>query len=513
MSRLTQLLERAATSKGIEDKVAVVSAVLSDPDALDVQEQEETFTPPDAVASAARRGLRLRDKVKAGTAVGVRRANQLANKEQVSLSVIGRMVSYFARHGAQKPADVGTDAEPTPWLVAWLLWGGDPGREWANKVWKRAQECVEDQVADIFEEHRRDLLKQPDLREAFAFTNSDGDLREAMSLDPSVYIAAYEAELSHSDVVNRNLRLYPRAVFEQAVKALAERAEREAVGAVKGHPSPWEADNAGGFDVVGRWFDIKMRENADGSLTATGVLALLNSALGQQINANIRAGFRIGTSTRAPGKLTAHRMEASSPYYKFGNNRFLDGFDVDVVEEWGLGQSGTIDVVCVPSASTYLHTSNHAEKRENTSMYTQEQMTEAVAKAVAEAATKLAAAEAQLAEAQASADEAQKAAAEAQSKLAAIEAQAQVEEATSKALAENADISGSLRALIEQVKPSTPEAVVTLVEGVKAAFKAQGFPVRAPASVANPDTSSKTNTAAKSSVLGEALALATGAKE
>ena len=97
----------------------------------------ESFTPPERVASAARRGLRLREKVKAGTDVGVARARDLSNRRAVSLETIGRMVSFFARHGAQKPANIGGDADPTPWLVAWLLWGGDAGRDWAESVWRR----------------------------------------------------------------------------------------------------------------------------------------------------------------------------------------------------------------------------------------------------------------------------------------------------------------------------------------------------------------------------------------
>jgi hypothetical protein len=97
----------------------------------------ESFVPPERVASAARRGLRLREKVKAGTDVGVARARDLSNRRPVSLETIGRMVSFFARHGAQKPANIGTDASPTPWLVAWLLWGGDAGREWSEGVWRR----------------------------------------------------------------------------------------------------------------------------------------------------------------------------------------------------------------------------------------------------------------------------------------------------------------------------------------------------------------------------------------
>lgn len=109
----------------------------------------DSFIPPDDVVSAASRGLRLRKKVKAGTDVGVARARDLSNKSPVSRETIGRMASFFARHGAQKPDDIGTDADPTPWLVAWLLWGGDAGREWAERIMEaeRRSEWTPDRLA------------------------------------------------------------------------------------------------------------------------------------------------------------------------------------------------------------------------------------------------------------------------------------------------------------------------------------------------------------------------------
>lgn len=95
------------------------------------------WIPPQAVADNAAAGLDLRKKVKAGTAVGIARARDLKNRRPTSLKTIGRMVRFFARHGAQTPADPGTRSNPTPWLVAWLLWGGDAGRAWANRIWAK----------------------------------------------------------------------------------------------------------------------------------------------------------------------------------------------------------------------------------------------------------------------------------------------------------------------------------------------------------------------------------------
>jgi hypothetical protein len=95
-----------------------------------------SFVPPKAVQANAKLGLELRAKLngKGGTAVGVARARDLSNGRPVSLDTIKRMVGFFARHGAQKPKNMGTAAKPTPFLVAWLLWGGDEGRSWAKSV-------------------------------------------------------------------------------------------------------------------------------------------------------------------------------------------------------------------------------------------------------------------------------------------------------------------------------------------------------------------------------------------
>lgn len=103
------------------------------------------FRPPESVKNAAKRGLELRRQFgRGGTSVGVARARDLSNGKNVSPSTIRRMVSYFARHAVDaKAKNWGNASNPSPGWVAWLLWGGDAGRTWANKVnrqMKRAEE-------------------------------------------------------------------------------------------------------------------------------------------------------------------------------------------------------------------------------------------------------------------------------------------------------------------------------------------------------------------------------------
>lgn len=106
-------------------------------------------TPPKSVASAARRGLELRKKQPAskrgGTSVGVSRARDLANRKEVSWDTIRRMRSFFARHEVDKKAKgfrSGEEGYPSKGKQAWLLWGGDSGRAWANRLWERRQRIL-----------------------------------------------------------------------------------------------------------------------------------------------------------------------------------------------------------------------------------------------------------------------------------------------------------------------------------------------------------------------------------
>ena len=74
------------------------------------------------------------DEVKGGTIVGWTRARQLANREGLSYETIARMAA-FARHRSNSAIDPKYRTEP--WkdrgYVAWLIWGGTSGVNWAIK--------------------------------------------------------------------------------------------------------------------------------------------------------------------------------------------------------------------------------------------------------------------------------------------------------------------------------------------------------------------------------------------
>jgi hypothetical protein len=96
------------------------------------------YKPTEAMARAARRGLRLREAAapsnKGGTAVGLARANQFVNRESVSLDIVKRTFSFLSR--ARVYYKPGTD---TPGTQAYLLWGGPAGLVWARNILEQEQ--------------------------------------------------------------------------------------------------------------------------------------------------------------------------------------------------------------------------------------------------------------------------------------------------------------------------------------------------------------------------------------
>jgi hypothetical protein len=95
--------------------------------------------PPKEVQAAARKALEARDNVpnsrKAGTPVGLARANQLANSENVSESTLLRMWSYLSRAKADYDAAKarGLDLESSKAIQAYYLWGGPAALAWVRR--------------------------------------------------------------------------------------------------------------------------------------------------------------------------------------------------------------------------------------------------------------------------------------------------------------------------------------------------------------------------------------------
>lgn len=93
---------------------------------------------PKGVSDTALDGLVLRGNYRrGGTSVGVGTAKVLAYQTHTTLKKVLHIAKYFPRHAED---NLEQRNPPSNGYIAWLLWGGDPGRRWANRVkakWER----------------------------------------------------------------------------------------------------------------------------------------------------------------------------------------------------------------------------------------------------------------------------------------------------------------------------------------------------------------------------------------
>lgn len=123
--------------------------------------EEIDLTPTDGMAKEAQKALDWRkDGFDGGTPVGLARARQLVNKQELSPSTVRRMHSFFSRHEVDKKGEgfkPGEPGYPSNGRVAWALWGGDPGQTWA-----RAKSATLDRLEGKSIDYTKDYTEEPD---------------------------------------------------------------------------------------------------------------------------------------------------------------------------------------------------------------------------------------------------------------------------------------------------------------------------------------------------------------
>lgn len=94
------------------------------------------YKPTQAMADNASRGLKMREEStpsnQGGTRVGLARANQFKNREEVSLETVMRTYQFLSRARTYyKPG------QNTKGTQAYLLWGGPEGLTWAVNILRK----------------------------------------------------------------------------------------------------------------------------------------------------------------------------------------------------------------------------------------------------------------------------------------------------------------------------------------------------------------------------------------
>ena len=103
--------------------------------------------PTEQMAKVAEKALEWRKEFnRGGTDVGVARARNIKNRDNLSIDTVTRMHSYFSRHDVDKKAkgfDYGEEGFPSAGRIAWDLWGGDAGEKWSERKLKEIERVRE----------------------------------------------------------------------------------------------------------------------------------------------------------------------------------------------------------------------------------------------------------------------------------------------------------------------------------------------------------------------------------
>lgn len=133
---------RHALTGGDAGREWIASLLANRTDAVPEKYGHIHFKPPEGVQNEAQKGLDWRrEHGRGGTPVGIARARDLARGAEMSPETIRRMHSFFARHEVDKKGKGWSPGEgfPSNGRIAWALWGGDPGRAWAEKVYRQME--------------------------------------------------------------------------------------------------------------------------------------------------------------------------------------------------------------------------------------------------------------------------------------------------------------------------------------------------------------------------------------
>ena len=159
-----------------------------------------------------------------GTPVGKQRANQLANRENISEDTISRMAS-FERHRQNSQKELGDGCG----RLMWLSWGGDEGIAWAQRKLKQIRgENLNTENDDVeMVEGIIDLLKQvedPENRKRMVIKVLDDFRDDDVVFDLDSFLDRVEVELG---IDTTSLKPYRKQRGKIKKKELSEEYELE----------------------------------------------------------------------------------------------------------------------------------------------------------------------------------------------------------------------------------------------------------------------------------------------
>lgn len=262
------------------------------------------FTPTDAMAAEAKRGLEWRKEFKrGGTAVGAGRASQLIRKEKLSPSVVKRMHSFFSRHEVDKKGQGFSKGEgyPSPGRIAWALWGGDAGQAWARKKVRQMNAADGKKTEAEFNQVIPMSYGMEKKRFSKAIEASAELLAQIERVTGSAVAASdiviFEAAVANTRPLNKMGSIFNKGqITEDTLRQMAS-ALNSGEESVPLHTLHMQ----GGELPIGKVFQAEVIASADGDaeLRAMFFLPAFESALVERINLGIIDEVSVGVKSKA----------------------------------------------------------------------------------------------------------------------------------------------------------------------------------------------------------------------
>jgi lambda family phage portal protein len=142
MPKSNEMIPQNTLPEAVAPEIVVPTGAPESESQVETSEfQADQHKPTKSMIEEAKRGLEWRREYgRGGTNIGVARARNIANGDNLSDDTVKRMHSYFSRHEVDKKGkgfSPGEDGFPSAGRIAWALWGGDAGQTWAAAKVKR----------------------------------------------------------------------------------------------------------------------------------------------------------------------------------------------------------------------------------------------------------------------------------------------------------------------------------------------------------------------------------------